>query len=77
MADSTAARAPLSEPAQNIRAHEKDVEKEEDRHVEDVSVVESIVVHQEDEKFEWREVIRGMFIAPLMIGLYLRCATQA
>ncbi|KZV72119.1 MFS general substrate transporter [Peniophora sp. CONT] len=60
MADSTAVRAPLSEPAQNIRTHEKDAEKEEDRRVEDVSIVESVVVHQEDEKFEWREVVRGL-----------------
>ena len=58
-ADSTAMSAPLSEPAQNIRIHEKDAEKEEERRVEDVSVVDTIVVHQEDEKFEWREVIRG------------------
>ncbi|VDB90095.1 unnamed protein product [Peniophora sp. CBMAI 1063] len=60
MADSTAASAPLSEPAQNIRVHEKDAEKEEERRVEDVSVVSSIVVHEEDERFEWREVVRGL-----------------
>ena len=59
MADSTAVSAPLSEPAQNIRVHEKDAEKEEARRVEDVSVVGSVIVHQEDEKFEWREVFRG------------------
>lgn len=68
-ADITAASAPLSEPAQNIRTHEKDAEKDEDRRVEDVSIVDSIVVHQEDEKFEWREVVRGACKLDLVLAM--------
>lgn len=70
MADSTAVSAPLSEPAQNIRIHEKDAEKDEEQRVEDVSTVGSMVVHQEDEEFEWREVVRGTYWMDLVRAMF-------
>lgn len=59
--------APLSEPAQNIVAEEEkseDPEKEAMSRIE-TQTVQGTVVYQEDEMFEWREVIRGMSIRGL------------
>ena len=53
--------APLSEPSQRITAGAKsDPEKSEDTRVE-THPADTIVVETEDEKFEWGEVIRGMW----------------
>ena len=52
--------APLSEPAQKITAEAgDDVEKEGEIRIE-TQLAEPVVVHQEDEVFEWREVMRGV-----------------
>lgn len=58
-AQSIATGAPLSEPAQKITAEvvDGDLEKEGDVRVEASQA--QFVVHQEDEQFEWREVVRG------------------
>lgn len=63
MAQSVVAGAPLSEPAQKITAPETvegDLEKEGEVRVE-TAEAQVVVVHQEDEPFEWREIIRGKF----------------
>lgn len=60
-AQSVTAGAPLSEPAQKITASEHvvgDLEKEGEVHIE-AHEAQVIVVHQEDEQFEWREIVRG------------------
>ena len=59
VAQAIVAGAPLSEPAQKITAEmvEGDLEKDSDVRIEAAQA--PYVVHQEDEKFEWREVIRG------------------
>jgi hypothetical protein len=55
-----ASSAPLSEPAQRITASEK--EKPEEVMNERFNTSTSIpIIHEEDEQFEWREVIRGNF----------------
>lgn len=65
MSERTANSAPLSEPSHRITAtekEEKDVE-EVQAEVYDSNVSndrEEPVVHQEEEQFEWREVVRGM-----------------
>ena len=65
MAQSVAAGAPLSEPAQKITAPEHiegDLEKEGEIRVE-TAEAQVVAVHQEDEPFEWREIVRGGLIA--------------
>lgn len=61
-AQSVVAGAPLSEPAQKMVAADdepvQDLEKETESRIE-VRPVERTVVHEEDERFEWREVVRG------------------
>lgn len=58
-AQSIATGAPLSEHAQKITAEvvDGDLEKEGDARIEASQA--QFVVHQEDEQFEWREVVRG------------------
>ncbi|KAI0677109.1 MFS general substrate transporter [Trametes maxima] len=51
--------APLSEPSQRITGAEVEAEKGTDVKVEE-RVEETSVVDQQDEKFEWREVMRGV-----------------
>lgn len=55
--DSIGASAPLSEPAEKINV---DAEKNSDVRTE-VRPSQPAMVHFEDEKFEWREVLRGVF----------------
>lgn len=61
-AQSVVSGAPLSEPAQKMVATDdepiKDLEKETESRIE-TRAVEGTVVHEEDEQFEWREVVRG------------------
>ncbi|TFY63408.1 hypothetical protein EVJ58_g3274 [Rhodofomes roseus] len=53
--------APLSEPAQRINAAGMQIEKEDDIQVETLTTRSvAQVVNQEDEKFEWYEVFRGI-----------------
>ncbi|GJE84157.1 MFS general substrate transporter [Phanerochaete sordida] len=53
--------APLSEPAQKITADLGDeTEKESEVRIESQLASEPVVVHQEDEVFEWREVMRAV-----------------
>ncbi|KAH9853629.1 MFS general substrate transporter [Lenzites betulinus] len=53
--------APLSEPSQRITAADTvdPAEKDADTKIE-VRETEEVVVNQEDEQFEWREVLRGV-----------------
>ena len=55
--------APLSEPSQRITAVGTDLEKSEEVRVEthETPASQTIIVETEDEKFEWREVMRGMY----------------
>ncbi|KII94771.1 hypothetical protein PLICRDRAFT_693103 [Plicaturopsis crispa FD-325 SS-3] len=55
--NSATSSTPLSEPGRPINST-PDPEKLDDTHVEEVSKAPS--VYQEDEHFEWREVIRGV-----------------
>lgn len=57
--NSAALQVPLSDAAERIRREKYDVE-----HVEHPSIRRTSpeVVNQEDEQFEWREIIRGMSI---------------
>ncbi|KAI0702850.1 MFS general substrate transporter [Cytidiella melzeri] len=54
--------APLSEPAQRITApNGEDPEKEEEQvKIEAAHTPAPVAVHFEEEKFEWREILRGM-----------------
>lgn len=64
-ADSTAASAPLSEPSRSIKENDGDMEKQEIHIVEQserANITNSPTIHQEDEVFEWREVMRGKFL---------------
>lgn len=61
VSNAVSSSAPLSEPAQKIAVNNTDdLEKKSDEQI-DIIPPHEIVVYQEDEKFEWREVIRGMF----------------
>ena len=50
--------APLSEPSQRITNRDVDPEKGDEVKME-LQTMEQVVVNAEDEKFEWREVVRG------------------
>ncbi|CDO71341.1 hypothetical protein BN946_scf184908.g99 [Trametes cinnabarina] len=53
--------APLSEPSQGITRVEVDAEKGAEEKVEvQTPATDAVVVYQEDEKFEWGEVVRGI-----------------
>ncbi|KAI0796794.1 MFS general substrate transporter [Abortiporus biennis] len=55
----SASSAPLSEPAQKINTQADDLEKDVDFRMEN-QAAQAQTVYQEDEKFEWREVMRGV-----------------
>jgi len=61
-ADFISASAPLSEGSESITAPASDTEKEgkntEIR--EHAHIAKAASIHQEDEEFEWREVVRGL-----------------
>ena len=64
-ADSVTASAPLSEGAESITTPASDSEKLEKVEArEHVHVSKMVDIHQEEEQFEWREVVRGGNIAP-------------
>lgn len=58
------ADAPLSEPSQRITSQTTDLEKEQEVKIETANAPDNaehaIAVHIEEEKFEWREVVRGL-----------------
>lgn len=55
--------APLSEPSQKITA-DVDAEKDKGSEVQiEAHPAQYYTVYQEDEKFEWREAIRGALCA--------------
>ncbi|KAK7695994.1 hypothetical protein QCA50_000634 [Cerrena zonata] len=56
--DSIASSVPLSEPAQRITAETRDIEKEGDIKIE-IQESQATAIRQDNEVFEWREVIRG------------------
>ena len=60
-ADAVSVSAPLSEGAESITAPASDTEKEGEKVEtrEHAHVAQAVSIHQEDEEFEWREVIRG------------------
>lgn len=65
-ADAIGASAPLSEPAEKIN-----VDEEKGSEVRtDVKLVQSAVIHQEDERFEWREVIRGVLEVQVWLSAF-------
>lgn len=54
--------APLSEPSKRINEVEKVIMSEEQVQAETYEVKDrDMVVHQEDEEFEWREIVRGTY----------------
>lgn len=58
-ADSSASSVPLSEAARKITDSEKaDIQQTENTNRPHLRPSQEIV-HQEDEQFEWREVVRG------------------
>lgn len=61
-ADAAASSAPLSDSARSITGPTKDAEKQEARVEvarEHANLTNTPTIHQEDERFEWGEVIRG------------------
>ncbi|KAF7793683.1 hypothetical protein EIP86_004798 [Pleurotus ostreatoroseus] len=70
-AQSVISGAPLSEPAQKIIAEDEriqDLEKESETRIE-TRPVQGAIVHEEDERFEWREVIRVWLTAIAYMGI--------
>jgi hypothetical protein len=61
-ADTVSTSAPLSEGAESITAPASDTEKEgENTEIrEHAHIVKAPSIYQEDEEFEWREVVRGL-----------------
>jgi MFS family permease len=61
-ADTVSTSTPLSEGAESITAHASDTEKEgENTEVrEHAHIAKAPSIHQEDEEFEWREIVRGL-----------------
>lgn len=60
-AQSVVSSTPLSDDSQRITANNVESEKEakDDVNAESLSVSPATSVHEEDEAFEWREVLRG------------------
>jgi len=60
-ADTVSTSAPLSEGAESITAPVGDTEKEGESEVrEHAHGAKAPSIHQEDEEFEWREIVRGL-----------------
>ncbi|OSC98925.1 MFS general substrate transporter [Trametes coccinea BRFM310] len=61
LSQGVAMTAPLSEPSQRITKVEVDAEKGTEEKIEvQAPTTDAMVVYQEDERFEWGEVIRGI-----------------
>lgn len=67
-ADATAARAPPPGTARSIEEKNDDTEKREIRTLEQTIITSSHTIHQEDEVFEWREILRGKYPDPIPVS---------